>query len=317
MEKLKKTLNLKSRPSDLTLTPYDTRSIDADTFTEQDNIAPLPSSSSRKSSPSIHQPSSASTYSAFPPRTQSIKSPPLGPNSDVSGRDNPLPPLPPEAAINYHSTPSTRLLGSPLQSSDGWRRPPTASSSSEDKIDTIIDFTVPGSSEPLDYLTDLLFSEDHLRIILNDSSIFARFTVFLNHFRPHSVPVLVRYLEARKAVKAVEYANSLAHLIPQVPGDRASLAPCAAATVNPRFEQWCRTALDELASDILPAYVTYNLTKVVRDCLVKETMGMQTPLMRSLVDGLNDAFWVSDPNLEDCPIVYASDGEYFCVGVVR
>jgi len=59
-----------------------------------------------------------------------------------------------------------------------------------------------------------LVSIDHLNLILQDHVFFHRFSAFLNRFNPHLVPTLIRYLEMRKAVKAIEYANAIARRIP-------------------------------------------------------------------------------------------------------
>ena len=61
----------------------------------------------------------------------------------------------------------------------------------------------------LEDIMNRLFSEEHLHFILGDHILFYRFSSFLNHYKPHLVPTLVRYLEMRKAVKAIEYANAV------------------------------------------------------------------------------------------------------------
>jgi hypothetical protein len=53
-----------------------------------------------------------------------------------------------------------------------------------------------------------LFSKEHLHFILGDHVLFYRFSSFHNQYRPHLVPAF-RYLEMRKVVKAIEYANAV------------------------------------------------------------------------------------------------------------
>ena len=161
----------------------------------------------------------------------------------------------------------------------------------------------------LDTLSELIFSAEHLNVILRDPALFMRFTAFLNRYKPSYSPILVRYLEAQKAIKAVEYANALAESLKPIPGDETSNIPCAAATVDARFEQRSKRAYDTLVNEALPAYVTFYLVKVVTESMVREITGTTMPLMRELVGGLAEVFCLADPSLPDTPIVYASEGQ--------
>ena len=160
----------------------------------------------------------------------------------------------------------------------------------------------------VDTLSEQLFSGDHLRIILDDPSFFLRFTAFINRFKPNLAPVLVRYLEAQKATKAVEYANALSATIKPMPGEHDS--PCQAASVDPRFEQRAKRSFETLTSEGLSAYVTNCLTKVVTEYMVREITGSGMPVMRELVGGLAEVFCLADPSMKDNPIVYASEEFY-------
>lgn len=159
----------------------------------------------------------------------------------------------------------------------------------------------------LDTQSDSMFSGDHLTTILRDPAFFLRFTAFLNRYKPHSAPVLVRYLETQKAMKAVEYANSVAYSIKPLPGDPPNQS-CPAASVDPRFEARAKKAFDQLVHDALPMYITHTLVKVVTEYMVREITGTTMPMMRELVGGLAEVFCLSDPSLRDNPIVYASEG---------
>ena len=161
----------------------------------------------------------------------------------------------------------------------------------------------------LDSLAERLFSGEHLRMILRDPAFFMRFTAFLNRYKPQYSPILVRYLEAQKAIKAVEYANALAESLKPMPGDEASKIPCAAATVDTKFEASSQRSFDTLVNEALPAYVTSCLVKVVTESMVREIMGTTMPLMRELVGGLAEVFCLADPSQKDTPIVYASEGK--------
>ena len=160
----------------------------------------------------------------------------------------------------------------------------------------------------IDTLSEQLLSGDHLRVILKDPSFFLRFTAFLNRYKPKSAPVLVRYLEAQKALKAIEYANAVAETIKASPGEHQS--PCPAASIDPRFEARARRSFESLVNEALPAYITNTLTKVVTESMVREITGTGMPLMRELVGGLAEVFCLADPSIKDCPIVYASEEFY-------
>lgn len=160
----------------------------------------------------------------------------------------------------------------------------------------------------IDSLAELLFSGDHMKVILRDPSFFLRFTAFLNRYKPHSAPGLVRYLEAQKAMKAVEYANSLARAIKSLPGEPPMETSCPAASIDPRFEARAKKDFDILLTEALPAYITHSLVKVVTESMVREMTGTTLPLMRELVGGLSEVFCLSDPSIKDNPIVYASEG---------
>ena len=160
----------------------------------------------------------------------------------------------------------------------------------------------------LDLLSERLFSAEHLETILRDPAFFLRFTTFINRYKPSSAPILVRYLEAQKAMKAVEYANALAESIKPLPGEHSSQSPCAAAAIDARFEGRAKRALDNLVHDALPAFITYGLVKVVTETIVREITGTAMPVMRELVAGSAEVFCLSDPNQKDNPIVYASEG---------
>ncbi|KAL8898961.1 MAG: hypothetical protein Q9192_001807, partial [Flavoplaca navasiana] len=195
-------------------------------------------------------------------------------------------------------------------------------SSTEDHMEPIhtptddsnnFDLKPPPPNKPVKFLehySGQLFSDGHLRFILRDPTCFLRFTAFLNRYKPHAAPMLIRYLEAQKAVKAVEYANALAESFKPIPGDTSSQIPCAAATLDPRFESRSRRAMEILVDEALPAYITQAFTKFVTETMVREITGTTMPIMRELVGGLAEVFCLSDPSIKDNPIVYASEEFY-------
>lgn len=175
----------------------------------------------------------------------------------------------------------------------------------------------PRSKPPsVESLSETLFSEGHLNVLLHHPVYLARLTSFLAKYQPHSLTILLRFLETRKAIKAVEYANAVAEGIEPVPAvdDSSSFGPSTAATVNKAFEESNAAAFRFLADTALPAYITYNLVKMVSDCLIDEITGRNTPLLGDLVRGLSEVFCLTDPKQKDNPIIYASSEFYRFTG---
>ena len=165
------------------------------------------------------------------------------------------------------------------------------------------------STTTIDGLSERLFSNEHLQVILRDPSLFLKFTTFLNRYKPQAIPILTRFLDTQKAIKAVEYANAIADSIPSLPLDASSSIPCAAALLDARFEARSRRAFETLVNLALPAFITHSLVQIVTDSVVKEITGTTIPMMRDLVGGLAEVFCLTDPGIEDNPIIYASAGK--------
>ena len=256
-------------------------------------VAVVPRLPGKKSSPTIRA-------IDYVPANDTVLLP--SPGSPVS-TDFPIPPSPlprsSMADVDHSSSEVHHQMGYPSPGDHGQN----------------FDLRPPPPNKPvklLDTLSERLFSAEHLGTILRDPAFFLRFTTFINRFKPSSAPVLVRYLEAQKAIKAVEYANALAESIKPLPGEHSGQIACAAATVDARFEARAKRALDTLVHDALPAYITYGLVKVVTETIVREITGTAMPVMRELVAGSAEVFCLSDPNQKDNPIVYASEGIQCC-----
>lgn len=165
----------------------------------------------------------------------------------------------------------------------------------------------------IEFLAGRLFSVDHLDAILSDhvsSSCLAR---FLNTYQPRSAEVLKHYADSKKAVLAVEYANSLAARLHTSSERRPELA----ATLDRGFQAQMNQQIQVLVNDALPAYITHRLTQVVTDHLVKEITQNSAPIMRELIPNLAEVYCMTDPSLPDNPIVYASQGNSRAVNSVE
>jgi len=156
-----------------------------------------------------------------------------------------------------------------------------------------------------------LVSVEHLNWILGDHVFFHRFSAFLNRYNAHLIPTLIRYLEMRKAVKAIEYANAVARNI-RWPShtDFTKFSRMQAGSADVRFEDYASRELLLLCSEALPAFITHNLVEVVCDLVSKDITGQAIPAVRDLVGNLAEVFCLTDPSVHDNPIIYASEGPY-------
>ncbi|KAM3418746.1 hypothetical protein BST61_g4720 [Cercospora zeina] len=159
----------------------------------------------------------------------------------------------------------------------------------------------------LETLSEQFFSADHLNLILKDYALTVRLKQFLTTYRPTYIDILKDYVEAKKAIAAVEYANAVAHRL-QSPA--TSYAPLRIARLDERFETQAKQKEFLLVEEALPAYLTHRLVCLVTDTLVKEITGNSAPIMHELIPSLAEVYCISDPSVQDNPIVYASEEFY-------
>ena len=160
---------------------------------------------------------------------------------------------------------------------------------------------------PLEQRTELLFSRQHLQLILADLSLSLRFTEFLRTYRPESVPILAYYLDVIKALKTIKYAESIINGLEPIPGHEFT-AGANSATMAWVLEDKADRALDTLVKDDLPAFIAYVYVRTVDIALVDRVTGREDPKSRGIADGLAEVFVLSDPARPDNPIVFTSEG---------
>lgn len=153
-----------------------------------------------------------------------------------------------------------------------------------------------------------IFSHEHMRIIFEDPSLLLKFTAFLSTHRPQSVPILIYYLDALKALKAVRYANAIAEALSPIPGHdfTTDLAP---PSVNATLENKANQAFDVMVKEDLPAYVTQMYIQIVSLSISQRITGVLAPHLREASEGLAEVFCLTDPSRPDNPIVFASEGD--------
>ena len=164
------------------------------------------------------------------------------------------------------------------------------------------------NSFSLEARSNLLFSREHLSVIFSDPKLLVPFTGFLSNYRPQSVPVLVYYLDALKALKAIAYANAVKEALKPIDGHEFTSQP-AEFTVNPTLEAKTSKAFETLANEDLPAYITHIYLKSVSISVTRRITGTLPPHLREASEGLAEVFCLTDPARHDNPIIFASEGE--------
>lgn len=158
----------------------------------------------------------------------------------------------------------------------------------------------------LESRADLMFSERHLQAIFDDPKLLMKFTSFLNLHRPQSIPLLIYYLDALKAIRAIRYANAIAEALEPISGQDFTRSP-PKHTVNSTLEQKAEEAFRSLTAEDLPAYISYVWIQVVSTSIQRRITGTLAPHLREASEGLAETFCLSDPSRKDNPIVFASE----------
>lgn len=151
-----------------------------------------------------------------------------------------------------------------------------------------------------------LFSSDHLSAIFSNSKLLLRFTGFLNSHRPQSIPLLIYYLDALKALRAIKYANAVAEALEPIPTCDFTKGN-AEETANNALQEKANKAFEILVKEDLPAYIAYTWIQVVSTSIQRRITGTLAPHLRETSEGLAEVFCLSDPSRPDNPIVFASE----------
>lgn len=158
----------------------------------------------------------------------------------------------------------------------------------------------------LEKRSDQLFSAEHLRTIFEDPKLLLKFTGFLNSHRPQSIPILIYYLDALKALRAISYANAIAEALEPIKG-QGFTDDVAKPTINGTLEEKANRAFEVLVHEDLPAYVAHTWTQVVSVSIQRRITGTLAPHLREASEGLAEVFCLTDPSRTDNPIVFASE----------
>ena len=155
--------------------------------------------------------------------------------------------------------------------------------------------------------SEQLFSTEHLRVIFDDPLLLLRFTSFISNNRPSSIPVLIYYLDAVKALKALSYSNAIAEALEPIQGFDFTLNPVK-RSANSDLEEKAELAFDVLVREDLPAYITHTYIQTVSLSIQRRITGTLPAHLQEASEGLAEVFCLADPSRPDCPIIFASDG---------
>ena len=152
-----------------------------------------------------------------------------------------------------------------------------------------------------------LFSTEHLKIIFSDPSLLLRFTSFLSAHRKSSIPVLIYYLDAIKALRAISYANAIAEALDPIHGYDFT-TDTTTKTVNTHLQEKAEKAFEVLVREDLPAFITWTYIQTVSVSVQRRITGTLPAHLRAASEGLAEVFCLTDPSRPDNPIVFASEG---------
>lgn len=165
----------------------------------------------------------------------------------------------------------------------------------------------------LERRSELLFSTEHLRVIFADPIFLNRFASFVAMYRPQTSTTLLNYaLDAVKAIRAMDWMNDIISnsLRPEgKPQHSFFMGPVPELTANESLRRKAAAAMEALARDELPAYVTHVWTDIVEVSMKRKITGSMPAHLRDMSEGLAEVFCISDPSRSDNPIVFASEGE--------
>ena len=175
------------------------------------------------------------------------------------------------------------------------------------------DLTAPAQDQrpaySLEARSELLFSVEHLEVIFSEPSLLLKFTNFLSKHRRQSVPVLIYYLDALKALKAIIYANAVSEGLEPL-GNLAFTHESPQPSKNTALEEKAAKAFDVLVREDLPAFITHRYVNIVSVSIQRRITGTMAPHLREASEGLAEVFCLTDYSRPDNPIVFSSEGWY-------
>lgn len=154
-----------------------------------------------------------------------------------------------------------------------------------------------GSEAPLhklERLTDVMFGTEHMLHILNNPRYLARFREFLYQERPRSISTLTYYLNAAKALKALEYVNTLVRWSTDVPPPAVQALQesnrAVGETTNQMLQQRLEDGLKALTAEELPAFITSRCITITSKIVEERVRGTLPMKFRDTSNALAEVF---------------------------
>ena len=161
----------------------------------------------------------------------------------------------------------------------------------------------------LESFSDLLLAEEHLKNIFADPTSMSNFASFVFSCQPESAPLLKYYLDATTSLRAVNDALAIAESLQPIHGHDFTSVPVQ-TTLNIELENRATGALNALAQQVLPSFVTHMYVQTVKSVMARRIISAVTVPQREALEGVLEAFCLTDPSRPDNPIVFASEGKY-------
>ncbi|KAF7504264.1 hypothetical protein GJ744_002522 [Endocarpon pusillum] len=203
-----------------------------------------------------------------------------------------------ESNTDVTSTMQQSLRGEPSDNDNPFVAP-------SDEFDLAAPIKIGSDLHALEALCDLLFAGEHLKKIFADPSTLLDFTAFLSACRPRSIPMLMYHLDAADALKAVNYAITIADSLEAIPGHDFTSVPTK-TSMNSELEFKADKAFNVLVKEDLPAFVTQLYVQTVKSSMMRRITGPAVPPSRDEPEGMLEVFCLTDPSRTDNPIVFAS-----------
>jgi len=200
----------------------------------------------------------------------------------------------------------------PLQAREGdidGLEPPNEGELDPSSFDLIAPVSSSGNLYSLKKISQQLFSREHLEAIFASPFDLQQFTSFIRTSRTASVPLLAYYLDAVKALKAIDYANSVMAALGPLEDLSFSTSPIEWTANKVLFEKPDQ-AFEALVCEELPAFITHTWIRMASLSIRKRITGTLSAHLRQISEGLAEVFCLTDPTREDNPIVFASEGMF-------
>ena len=175
-----------------------------------------------------------------------------------------------------------------------------------------------GSAEgiPLEVMDGMLFSSQHLKLILEDRNLSEEFRAFITARKPQAVPIFARYLNLEKALRSLQYAEAIVTGL-ETANDTACATEVGSVAMPWVIQDKIDLALAALVDEELRSFVAEKYARIAGSTLSDRVIGKHNPEAPDIANRLAEVFVISDPARPDNPIVFTSDDFQVMTGYTR